>query len=93
METLNGISSIAYWATLNFHLKPLGLLNVNIFYDCLLLFLGHIGEQGFISKVAWHSIMYTLTADQLIDQIQIYAPKPDPSVKQIDWQSPDNNER
>ena len=30
-ETLEGISSIVYWAKLNFHQMPLGLLNVNGF--------------------------------------------------------------
>ena len=44
LETLEGISSITYWAKLNFHQKPLGLLNVNDFYDGLLLFLDHVME-------------------------------------------------
>ena len=38
LETLDGISNIAYWAKLNFHKKPLGLLNDNGFYNDLLFF-------------------------------------------------------
>ena len=41
LETLEGISNIAYWVKLKFHQKPLGLLNVNDFTDGLLLFLDH----------------------------------------------------
>ena len=48
LETLDGISSIAYWAKLNFHKKPLGLLNVNGFFDDLLFFFDHVVEIGFM---------------------------------------------
>ena len=50
VETLEGISSIIYWAKLNFHRKPLGLLNINGFYDGLLSFLDHAVKQDFISQ-------------------------------------------
>ena len=52
LKTLDGIFSIAYWGKLNFHQKPLGLLNINDFYDGLLLFLDHAVKQGFIPRVA-----------------------------------------
>ena len=52
LETLEGIFSIVYQAKLNFRQKPLGLLNVNDFYDSLLLFLDHVVEQEFIPRVA-----------------------------------------
>ena len=37
-EMLEEISSITYWAKSKFHEKPLGLLNVNGFYNGLLSF-------------------------------------------------------
>ena len=69
LEILEGISSIAYWAKLNFHQKLLGLLNVNSFYNDLLLFLDHAMEHGFIPRVARCAIMSVSTADQLIDKL------------------------
>ena len=93
LETLEGISSIAYWAKLNFHQKPLGLLNVKGFYDGLLLFLDHAVEQGFIPGVARRAIISAPTVDQLIDQLQLYTPGADPPVKQINWQPPDGSKR
>ena len=69
LETLEGISNIAYWTKLNFHQNTLGLLNVNDFYDGLFLFLDHTMEQGFIPRVARYAIMSASTADQLIDQL------------------------
>ena len=63
LETLEEIFSIIYWVKLNFHQKYLGLLNVNGFYDDLLLFLDHVVEQGFIPRVVWHATMSASTAD------------------------------
>lgn len=84
LETLDGISSIAYWAKLNFHKKPLGLLNVNGFYDKLLSFFDHAVEMEFIPQATRHTIISAPTADQLLDQLQCY--EPDLLVKQIGGQ-------
>ena len=81
LEKLDRISSITYCAKLNFHKKSLGLLNVNGLYNGLLYFLDHVMEKGFLSQVTYHTIMSTLTTDQLINKLQTYAPKLDPLVK------------
>jgi predicted Rossmann-fold nucleotide-binding protein len=36
------------WAQLGFHEKPVGLLNVNGFYDKLLAFLSQLEQEGFL---------------------------------------------
>ena len=66
LKTLDGISSIAYWAKLNIHKKPLGLLSVNGFYDCLLSFLDHAVEKGLLPQIACHIIIFASTIDQLL---------------------------
>ena len=78
--------------SLNIHQKPLGLLNINGFYDGLLLFLDYAVEKGFISQASRHAILSASTADQLLNQLQDYAPKTDPLVKQINWKSLDSSE-
>ncbi|XVE95674.1 hypothetical protein REPUB_Repub02eG0119000 [Reevesia pubescens] len=47
-ETLEEIFQIASWSQLNIHQKPIGILNVNGFYDSLFSFLNHDVEQRFI---------------------------------------------
>ena len=69
LETLDEISSIAYQDELNFHQKPLELLNFNDFYNGLLLFLNHTMKYGFIPRVARRAIMFVLTTNKLIDQL------------------------
>ena len=67
LETLDGISSIAYWAKLNLHKKPLGLLNTNGFYDGLLSFLDNAVKQEFITPEIRRTIFSASTVDQLMD--------------------------
>jgi len=47
---LEEIFHISSWAQLHIHHKPIGLLNVNGFYDNLLSFLNHAVEQKFLTS-------------------------------------------
>jgi hypothetical protein len=49
LGTLEEIFHIFSWAHLNIHQKPIGLLNVNGFYDNLLSFLDQAVEQKFLT--------------------------------------------
>jgi len=44
LVTLEEIFHISSWGQLNIHQKPIGLLNVNSFFDNLLSFLDHVVE-------------------------------------------------
>ncbi|XVE98981.1 hypothetical protein REPUB_Repub03eG0156500 [Reevesia pubescens] len=48
--TLEEIFQIASWSQLNIHQKPIGILNVNDFYDSFFCFLDHAMEQRFVSQ-------------------------------------------
>ncbi|XVE68567.1 hypothetical protein DITRI_Ditri09bG0078500 [Diplodiscus trichospermus] len=50
--TLEENFQIASWAQLNIHHKPIGLLNVDGFFNKLLSFLAQAGEENFISHSA-----------------------------------------
>ena len=49
LGTLEETFHISYWIQLNIHQKPIGLLNVNGFYNNLLSFLDHVVEQQFLT--------------------------------------------
>ena len=85
LGTLEDIFTITSWANLNIHQKPVGLLNVNHFFDFLLVFLDDAKRLGFISKSAKDIVMTARRADELIDQLQAYTPKIDPLVSKLDW--------
>jgi hypothetical protein len=85
LGTLEDIFHISFWVQLHIHHKPIGLLNVNDFYDKLLSFLDQAVEQEFLTSSARQIIMSPTTAEQLIDQLQSFIPIIDPSMSRIHW--------
>jgi hypothetical protein len=85
LGTLEEIFYISSWAQLHIHHKPIGLLNVNGFYDKLLSFLDQAVEQEFLTSSTQQIIISAATAEQLIDQLQSFIPIIDPSMSRINW--------
>ena len=48
--TLEELFEVITWAQLNFHRKPVGILNVNGFYDDLIRFVHHAVDEGFVRE-------------------------------------------
>ena len=48
MGTLEELFEMLTWSQLGIHAKPIGLLNVDRFYDGLIDFIAHASAQGFI---------------------------------------------
>ena len=46
--TLDELFEAATWAQLNHHMKPVGLLNINDYYNGLIAFLMHAEHEGFV---------------------------------------------
>ena len=67
LGTLEEIFHISSWAQLYIHHKPIGLLNVNGFYDNLLSFLDQDVEQEFLTSSARQIIIFATTVEQLIN--------------------------
>lgn len=93
LGTLEEIFNIASWSQLCIHQKPLGLLNVNGFYDGLLSFLDHLVEQEFISPSVRKILISSPTAEQMIDQLLAYVPEPDPLLSHINWNTKDSRKK
>ncbi|XVF12545.1 hypothetical protein REPUB_Repub08aG0127800 [Reevesia pubescens] len=91
--TLEEIFQIASWAQLNIHKKPIGVLNVNGFYDGLFSFLDKAVEQRFISQATRQILVTATTLDQLLDQLQAFVPKLDPTLALLDWSTSSSNKR
>ena len=49
--TLEESFEVWTWSQLGIHSKPLGLLNIDGYYDPLITFLDHIVEEGFVTPV------------------------------------------
>jgi uncharacterized protein (TIGR00730 family) len=85
LGTLEEIFHISSWAQLNIHQKPIGLLNVNGFYNTLLSFLDHAVEQQFLTFSARQILISAATAEQLIDELQSFILVVDSSMSRLNW--------
>jgi len=90
---LEEIFHIFSWAQLHIHHKPIGLLNVNVFYDNLLSFLDQAVEQEFLTFSARQIIISTATTEQLIDQLQSFIPVIDPFMSRINWSTKESRKK
>ena len=85
LGTLEEIFHISSWAQLNIHQKPIGLLNVNGFYNTLLSFLDHVVEQQFLTFSARQILIFAAIVEQLIDELQSFILVVDSSMSRLNW--------
>ena len=60
------------WQQLGYHKKPLGVLNVNGYFDSLLTFLDEARESGFVSEEARNIVLSDDDAERLIGKMLQY---------------------
>ena len=81
---LEEIFTVASWANLNIHQKPIGILNVDGFFDFLLVFLADANRLGLLSKPAKDIFLVSRKSEELIDQLLAYEPKNRPHCCQVE---------
>ena len=84
LSTFEEIFTVASWAHLNVHQKPIGLLNVEHFFDFLFVFLGEAKRHEFVTKSVEDIFLTATKAEELIDQILAFEPKLDLILSQLD---------
>ncbi|KAK9177972.1 hypothetical protein WN943_027162 [Citrus x changshan-huyou] len=78
LATLEALITLPSWAHLHIHQKPIGLLNVNNFYDGFIAFLNHAIKNYFIPSNVKKLFICVHTANELLDLLQAYKPEPGP---------------
>lgn len=69
MGTLEELFEMLTWSQLGIHAKPVGMLNVDGFYDQLVGFLQHAGAQGFIRPQHAGLLMVDTDPDALLKRL------------------------
>ena len=67
--TLDETFEMLTWAQLGLHGKPVGLLNVNGYFDALLAFLDHTVREGFIKPAHRQLLLAAASSDVLLDAL------------------------
>lgn len=74
--TFDELFEILTWAQLGLHTKPCGLLNVDGFYDPLIVFLDHAVEHGFLKQKHRDILHVGTDGAELLDRMAKFHPKP-----------------
>ncbi|XP_038903676.1 cytokinin riboside 5'-monophosphate phosphoribohydrolase LOG7 isoform X2 [Benincasa hispida] len=87
--TLEELLEVITWAQLGIHRKPVGLLNVDGYYNSLLSFIDKAVDEGFVSPTARRIIVSAPTAKALVRQLEEYVPEYDEITSQLVWEDVD----
>ncbi|KAF7818835.1 cytokinin riboside 5'-monophosphate phosphoribohydrolase LOG7 [Senna tora] len=84
--TLEELLEVITWAQLGIHRKPVGLLNVDGYYNSLLSFIDKAVDEGFISCTARRIIVSAPTPKDLIRELEEHVPEQDEVVSKLVWE-------
>ncbi|KAK2660701.1 hypothetical protein Ddye_007234 [Dipteronia dyeriana] len=84
--TLEELLEVITWAQLGIHDKPVGLLNVDGYYNSLLSFIDKAVDEGFIAPAARHIIVSAQTAQELMFKLEEYEPKHSGVASKLSWE-------
>ncbi|GAU20293.1 hypothetical protein TSUD_337740 [Trifolium subterraneum] len=84
--TLEELLEVITWAQLGIHDKPVGLVNVDGYFNSLLSFIDKAVEEGFISQNARHIIVSAPTAKELVKNLEDYVPCHEGVASKLSWQ-------
>lgn len=70
--TLEELFEMITWAQLGLHAKPVGLLNINGFYDHLIKFMDHMVHEGLLKQENRDMLLISDTIEELLDEMENY---------------------
>lgn len=76
--TMEELFEMLTWGQLGLHSKPIGLLNVNGFYDALTAMCTNMVQEGFLNETVNNSLLSSSSAEELLDMMAQYTPPPVP---------------
>ncbi|GMH03255.1 hypothetical protein Nepgr_005094 [Nepenthes gracilis] len=85
--TLEELLEVITWSQLGIHEKPVGLLNVDGYYNSLLSFIDKAVEEGFITPSARSIIVSAHTVHDLMSKLEDYVPRVrDDAASKLSWE-------
>ncbi|KAK7844646.1 cytokinin riboside 5'-monophosphate phosphoribohydrolase LOG1 isoform X1 [Quercus suber] len=84
--TMEELLEVITWSQLGIHDKPVGLLNVDGYYNSLLALFDKGVEEGFIEDSARHIVIIANTADELIKKMEEHEPVHDKVALGQSWE-------
>lgn len=84
--TLEELLEVITWSQLGIHEKPVGLLNVDGYYNPLLDLFDKALEEGFLGFSARNIAVSAPTASELLDKMEAYTKVHDWTIPKLSWE-------
>ncbi|KAL7207056.1 hypothetical protein ACSBR2_019700 [Camellia fascicularis] len=84
--TLEELLEVITWAQLGIHDKPVGLLNVDGYYNFFLTFIDKAVDDGFIKPYQRHIFVSAPNAKELVQKLEEYEPVHDEIISNLKWE-------
>ncbi|WCJ44351.1 Cytokinin riboside 5'-monophosphate phosphoribohydrolase LOG5 [Euphorbia peplus] len=85
--TLEELLEVITWAQLGIHDKPVGLLNVDGYYNLLLTFIDKAVDDGFIMPSQRNIIVSASNPKDLLHKLEEYVPMHDGIISKANWEA------
>jgi uncharacterized protein (TIGR00730 family) len=72
--TIEELAEALTWQQIGYHQKPIGILNMNHFYDKLLTLLDHMKTEGFIKQEFLNNLIVSDDANDLLTKMKEFKP-------------------
>ncbi|WP_299365840.1 TIGR00730 family Rossman fold protein [Winogradskyella sp.] len=76
--TMDEFFEITTWGQLGLHTKPIGILNINGYYDALIAQCKTMVERGFLKQENLDAVVIDNTISGILDKMNNYVPLPTP---------------
>jgi uncharacterized protein (TIGR00730 family) len=84
LGTFEETLEVLTWAQLGIHGKPVGVLNVEGYFDGLLRWLAHAAREGFVRREHLALLLFADAPAELLDRFAAWTPPPGPRA----WMTP-----
>ncbi|XP_058190458.1 cytokinin riboside 5'-monophosphate phosphoribohydrolase LOG5 [Rhododendron vialii] len=84
--TLEELLEVITWAQLGIHDKPVGLLNVDGYYNYLLTFIDKAVDDGFIKPSQRHIFVSAPNVKELVQKLEECVPTNDENIAKLKWE-------
>ncbi|KAI6690638.1 hypothetical protein NL676_027466 [Syzygium grande] len=85
--TLEELLEVITWAQLGIQDKPVGLLNVEGYYNNLLAFIDKAVDEGFIKPCERSIVVSASSAQELLQKLEDYVPLHSAAVAKASWEA------
>lgn len=72
--TLEELFEMLTWGQLGLHKKPIAILNIDGYYDALIVFVQTMTDKGLLKEVNQQMLLVSDTIDDLLDKMENYVP-------------------